>query len=99
MCMYKMFNIDKETYKNSDIERIVDGIGALWLNKKHIEDKLGHKNLPVITSKYQQVYELLNRPKKRPNRRFLRTDLALKVTMNCRTDESCNLKKKKNFRV
>ena len=95
MCMYKMFNIDKETYKNSDIERIVDGIGALWLNKKHIEDKLGHKNLPVITSKYQQVYELLNRPKKRPNRRFLRTDLALKVTMNCRTDESCNLKKKK----
>ena len=93
--MYKMFNIDKETYKNNDIEGIVDGIGALWLNKKHIEKKLGHKNLPVITSKYEQVYDLLNRPKKQPNRRFLRTDFC--VMMNCRTDESYNLKKKKKL--
>ena len=53
--MYKMVNIDKETYENNNIEAIVDGIGKLWLNEKHIEEKLGHKNLPVITNKYDQV--------------------------------------------
>ena len=57
VCMYKMVNIDKETYENNNIEAIVDGIGKLWLNEKHIEEKLGHKNLPVITNKYDQVYE------------------------------------------
>ena len=92
-----MVDIGKETYKNNDIKVIVDGIGTLWLNEKHIEEKLGHKNLPVITNKYEQVckilrYELVSKPKKQPNRRFLRNDLALKVIMDCRTDESCNIK-------
>ena len=96
--MYKMVDISKETYENNNIEAIIDGIGALWLNEKHIEEKLGHKNLPVITNKYDQEYkkrryELVNEPKKQSNRRFLRSDLTLKVIMNCRTDESCNLKK------
>ena len=96
--MYKMFNIDKATYENNNIEAIIDGIGMLWLNEKHIEEKLGHKNLPAITNKYDQVYkkhrhELVNEAKKQPNRRFLRSDFALKIIMNCRTDESCNLKK------
>ena len=31
---------------------IVDGIGTLSLNEKQIEEKLIHKNLPVITNKY-----------------------------------------------
>ena len=40
----------------------------LWLNEKHIEEKLGHKNLPVITKKYDPVYEkhryeLVDKPK------------------------------------
>ena len=47
---YKMFNIDKETYKNNDIEAIIDDIGTLWFNQKNIEEKLGHKNLPAITN-------------------------------------------------
>ena len=55
--MYKMVNIDKETYENNDIEAIVDGTSKLWLNEKHIEEKLGHKNLPAITNKYDQVYK------------------------------------------
>ena len=100
--MYEIVNMDKETYENNNIEVIVDDIGTLWLNEMHIEEMLGHKNLPVITNKYDQVckmhrYELVNTPKKQPNRRFLHSDLALKLIMNCRTDESCNLKK--NFRV
>ena len=60
--------------------------------------KLGHKNLPVITNKYDPVYEkcryeLVDKPKKQPKRRYLRNDLALKVIMDRRTDESCNLKR------
>ena len=35
----------------------------------------------------------LNISTKQPNRRFIRVELALKIIMNCRTDESCNLKK------
>ena len=98
--MYKIVDIGKETYENNDIEVIVDGIGMLWLNEKHIEEKFGHKNLPATTSKYDPVhkkhrYELVNKPKKQPNRRFL----ALKVIMDCRTDESCNLKINLGFRL
>ena len=96
--MHKMVDIIKKTYENSDIEVIVDSTGMLWLNEKHIAEKLGHKSLPVITNKYDSVYkkhryELVDKWKKQPNRRFLRSDLALKEIMDCRTDESCNLKK------
>ena len=52
-----MVNTDKETYENNNIETIVDDIGKLWLNEKHIEEKLGHKIFPVITNKYDQVYK------------------------------------------
>ena len=55
--MYKMININKKTYENNNTEVIVDSIGKLWLNEKHIEEKLGHKNLPFITNKYDQVYK------------------------------------------
>ena len=52
-----MIDIGKETNGNNDIEVIADGIGTLRLNKKHIEEKLGHKNLPAITNKYDPVYK------------------------------------------
>ena len=100
--MYKMVDIDKETYENNDIEVIVDGVGTfvmvVW---KAYRRKLGHKNLPVITNKYDQVYkkhryELVDKPKKQPNRRFLHSDL---VIMDCRAGESCNLKRNLGFRL
>ena len=50
--MYKMVNINKETYENNNIEAIVDGAVKLWLNEKHTDEKLGHKNLSLITNKY-----------------------------------------------
>ena len=97
-----MVDITKEAYKNNNIEVIVDGIGTLWLNQKHVEEKLGHKNLPVLINKYDPVYkkhryELADKPKNQPNRRFLRSDLALKVIMDCRTDESYKLKRNIGF--
>ena len=98
VCMYKMVDISKKTYENNDIEVLVDGVGTLWLNEKHIEEKLGHENLPVITNKYDPVYkknryELVDEPKMQANRSFLRSDLALKVIKDCRREESCNLKR------
>ena len=52
--------------------------------KRIIEEKLDHKNLPVITNKYNKKYkksrcELVDKPIKQPNRRFLHIDLALKI--------------------
>ena len=94
-----MFNITKETFENNDIEVIVDSVNALWLNEKHIEEQLEHKNLQVITNKYDKIYkksryELVDKPIKQPNRKFLCVDVALKIVMDCRTDKSCSLKKK-----
>ena len=49
--MYKMVNITKETLENNDIEVIVDSVNVLWLNERHIEEKLGYKDLPAVTNK------------------------------------------------
>ena len=102
--MYKMVNITKETLENNDIEVIVDSVNALWLNEKNIEEKLGHKNLPAISNKYDKIYkkcryELVNKPIKQSDRRFLHIDLALKIIMDCRTDKSCSLKKNLGFKL
>ena len=40
--MYEMVDINKKTYENNDIEVIVDGTDTLWLNQKHVDEKLGH---------------------------------------------------------
>ena len=93
-----MFNIPKETLENNDIEVMVDSVNVLWLNEKNIEEKLGHKNLPAISNKYNKIYkkrrcESVNKPIKQSDRRFLHINLALKIIMNCRTDRSCSLRK------
>ena len=99
-----MIDITKETLENNDIEVIIDSVNTLWLNEKHIEEQLGHKNLQVITNKYDKIYtksryELVDEPIKQPNRKFLRVDLALKIIMDCRTDKSCSLKKNLGFKL
>ena len=93
-----VLKITKETLENNGIEVIVDSVNTLWLNKKNIEEKLGHKNLAAITNKCDKIYknhryELVDKPIKQSNRRFLHNDLALQVIMDCRTDKSCSLKK------
>ena len=52
-----MIDITKETLENNDIEVIIDGAHTLWLNEKHIEEQLGHKNLPAMTNKYDKIYK------------------------------------------
>ena len=68
-----MIDISKK-HESNGIEVIVDGIDTLWLNEKYIEEKLYHKNLPVITNKYDPVYkkhryELADKPKKQTESR------------------------------
>ena len=97
-----MINITKETLKNNNIEVITDSINVLWLKERHVEKQLGPKKLPAITSRCGKIYkkhryEIVDESIKQPYRRFLGKDLALKITMNCRKDESCNLKKNLGF--
>ena len=99
-----MVNITKETLENNDMEVIVDSVNALWINERHIEEQLGHKDLPAVTNKYDKIYkkhryELVDEPIKQPNRRFLRIDLALKIIVVCRTDKSCSLKRNLGFKL
>ena len=97
LCIYKMVNITKEMYENNGIEVITDNLNTLWLNERHVQQQLGHKNLPAVTNKYNKEYkkhrsELIDDPIKQSNRRFIFNDLALKIIKDCRTDELCNLK-------
>ena len=47
-----MVDINRKTYERNGIETIVNNDGILWLNEKHIEEGLDHKNLQEITTKY-----------------------------------------------
>ena len=46
-----MVNITKETYENNGLEVITDKLGELCLNERHVQQKLGLKNLPALTKK------------------------------------------------
>ena len=52
-----MVNITKETYENNGIEVITDKFGKLWLNERHVQEKLELKNLPALTNKYDEQYK------------------------------------------
>ena len=97
LCIYKMANITKETYEANGIEVIADEFGKLWLNERHVQKQLGLKNLSARTNNYDKEYKKkrfeLNKSTKQSHRRFISADLALKVIVDCRIDESCNFKK------
>ena len=52
-----MVNITQEKYEVNGIEVITDRLGELWLNERHVQQKLGHKNLPALTNKYDEKYK------------------------------------------
>ena len=85
-----MVDIRRETYKKNGLETIVDNDGILWLNEKHMEEELDHKNLRAITLKYlsnhrKHIYELVDKPEKQANRICIDKKLALKVIMDIGT--------------
>ena len=66
-----MVDIGRKMYEKNGIEIIADNDGLLWLNGKHIEEGLGHKNDDndnKITIKYhsdhrKRRYKLVTEPK------------------------------------
>ena len=102
-----MANITKETYEPNGTEVIKDNLNNLWLNERHVETQLRLTNLPALTNnyfkkcngykEYKKQRSELNISTKQTNRRFIRVELVLKIIMNCRTDESCNLKRNLGF--
>ena len=97
-----MANITRETYENNGIEVITDEFDQLWLNERHVQKQLGLKNLPALTNKYDKQYKKtdlneLNKSTTQSHRRFTHVDLALKVIINSRTDDSCKSKRKLGF--
>ena len=60
--------------------------------------------MQVVGSKYSEEYrkcryELIDEPRKQSHRRFIHNDLALKIVMNCKANESCNLKINLGFKL
>ena len=58
--------------------------------------------MPAVTNRYDKIhkkhrYELVDEPMKQSYESLLRIDLALKIIMDCRTDELCNLKRNLGF--
>ena len=99
-----MVNITRETYENNGIEVITDNLGTLWLNEIHVQEQLGYKHLRAVTNKYDKKYkecryELIDDPIKQSHRKFICNDLALKIIMDCTTDQSCNFKRNLGFRL
>ena len=52
-----MVNITKEKYESNGIEIITDEFDKLLLNERHVQEQLGHKNLPALTNKYDEKYK------------------------------------------
>ena len=46
-----MVDISKKSYERNGVETIVDSHGIQWLNGKHIEEGLDHKNFARECSK------------------------------------------------
>ena len=69
------------------IETILDKDGILWLNEKHKEKDLDHKNFlaTTLSNHSKHRYELIGEPKKQGNIIFIDKKLATIIIMECRT--------------
>ena len=50
-----MVDISRKAFERNDTETIVNNDGILWLNEKHIEERLDNKNLREITIKIRNI--------------------------------------------
>ena len=50
--LYKYGSYNKRSVDKYGLETIVDSNGILWLNERHIEDRLNNKYLCMTTGKY-----------------------------------------------
>ena len=79
---------------------IIKKIKSITRNKNKKPAKILVQSTTTFYSVYKKhIYEIVDNPKKQPNRRFLRNDLALKVIIDPRTDETCTLKRSLRFNL
>ena len=69
-----------------------------------MQKELSYKNVIVMTNNSDLIYrklryELVDEPKRQPNRILLHDKLAKTVIMDCRTAESRNLKRRLGFNL
>ena len=50
-----MADITKEKWEENGFEAIVSKNGEFWINERHLKQKMGHSNLPVVTNKYDSM--------------------------------------------
>ena len=75
----------------------------MWLNAKHIEEGLDHKNVQEITIKYlsdhrKQRHKPVEEPKKQVNRIYISQKLAIKVNMDCRKTPAHKFRRRLRFK-
>ena len=97
-----MVDISRKTYEINDIETIVHNDGISWLNEKHIEEGLDHKNLSEITTRYNSDHKkqngLVEEQKKQCNIIFLDEKFAIKVIIDCRTTSAHKFRARLRFK-
>ena len=101
--MYKMANIRRKTWGKNEVEAIAFN-GICWLNEKNVEELLGCANLVAITRRYdpkyrKHRYELVDNPKKQPNRTFLYEGITIGIIKDCRTAKACSFKRRLGFKL
>ena len=90
-------------YEGNGIETMIDKDWILWINEKHIEEGLDHKNFQEITIKYHSKHRQYrnkpdNKSRKQCNRIFVDLNLAMKETMGCRTTSALTFRTKSRFK-
>ena len=99
-----MVDISSKKNERNGIEIIVDNNGLLWLNKKHIEEGLDHRNLIEITANYhfshrKHRYRVDNKSRKQCNRIFIDEKLGIKVIMDCKTTSAHKFRRRLGFKL
>ena len=102
-----MVDISRKRYGRNGIETIIDNDGILWLNDKHLEEGLDHKNLLEISAKchsdhsviqMSHRHELDNKSENQYNRNFIDIKLDTRVIMDCRTTSAHKFRTRLGFK-
>ena len=99
-----MVDISSKKNERNGIEIIVDNNELLWLNKKHIEEGLDHRDLIEIRANYhfshrKHRYRVDNKSRKQCNRIFIDEKLGIKVIMDCKTTSAHKFRRRLGFKL
>ena len=80
-----MVDINKNTHERNGVCTIVNNDGILWLNEKHVEEGLDHKNVREISTKHHsktnQQNFYIQRISSQSNRGFVEQQLHIEQSV------------------